>query len=69
MTKTKLLPTVILVCAVLSALASLTVPNVLATGIVFLPLTAGSSCLMTYMTYPVTTIGTCNPISGGLVSV
>lgn len=68
MTKAKLLPTLLLVCAVLSALASLTVANVEATGTGILPLSGGSSCLMSYLTYPVT-IGTCNPISGGIVSV
>lgn len=68
MTKAKILPTIILACAVLSAVASLTVPNVLAIGTGILPLTGDSSCLLSYMTYPVT-IGTCNPISGGVVSV
>jgi len=68
MTKEKLIPTILLLCAALSALASLTVPTVIATGSGTLPSIGGSSCLMSYLTYPVT-IGACNPISGGTVSV
>jgi len=68
MTKAKLIPTILLVCAALSALASLTVPTVIATGSEPLASIGGSSCLMSYLTYPVT-VGACNPISGGTVSV
>jgi hypothetical protein len=68
MTKAKIIPTILLMCAVLSALASLTVPTVIATGSGTFPSIGGSSCLMSYLTYPVT-IGACNPISGGSVSV
>lgn len=68
MTKTKILSSVLLVCAVLGGLAILTVPNVYAAETGILPTIGGSPCLMSYMIYPVI-VGTCGPISGGVVSV
>jgi hypothetical protein len=68
MTKTKILSTLVFVCAVLGGLAILLVPSVYAAGIGtgVLPI-GGSPCVMSYMTFPII-IGTCGPISGGVVS-
>jgi len=68
MTKTKMLSSVVFVCAVLGGLAILALPSVYAAGagIGIMPV-GGSPCVMSYMTFPII-IGTCGPISGGVVS-
>jgi len=68
MTKTKLLSSFVFVCAVLGGLAILALPSVYAAGVGtgIIPI-GGSPCVMSYMTFPII-VGTCGPISGGVVS-